>query len=241
MQKDAWSRRLGRSPPDVMAEWFVIRGSEERGPYDDAKLKQLATSGRLRQDDKIRRSDSTATYLAKDVKGLFAVEPPTLALSPTPLPAASPAPAPPKAKPSFSENWKVMPLWKKAIGIGGICFALMNGMRGCAQSGGGVGRITFAEKIDPQTMETFREGTRFRPGWVNLIVRAGRPFKDTKVIIYGRSHEEQQWRVIDEQTVDAAWDTVAVPFMLADPGKYDVKATTSKGTILAQSVVEIVQ
>jgi hypothetical protein len=61
------------------------------------------------------------------------------------------------------------------------------------------------------------------------------------VIIYGRSHDEQQWRVIDEQTVDAAWDTVAVPFMLADPGKYDVKATTSKGTILAQSVVEIVQ
>ncbi|MFN5756144.1 MAG: DUF4339 domain-containing protein, partial [Planctomycetia bacterium] len=43
-----------------MAEWYVIRGAEERGPYDDAKLKQLATSGRLRQDDKIRRSDSTA-------------------------------------------------------------------------------------------------------------------------------------------------------------------------------------
>ena len=230
-----------RTPPNTMAEWYVIRGAEERGPYDDAKLKQLATSGRLRQDDKIRRSDSAATHLAQDVRGLFAVEMPPLAVPETSRPTPPPTTPAASAKPTVAQNWKAMPLWKKALAIGGICIPLMNGMRGCAQAGGGVGRITFAEKIDPQTMETFREGTRFRPGWVNLIVRAGRPFGDTKVIIYGRAHEEQQWRVIKEETVDAEWDTVALPFMLGDAGKYDVKATTSKGKLLAQSVVEIVE
>lgn len=215
----------------------MIREGQERGPFDDSTLKQLASSGKLRPQDQIRRSDSTATHLAKDIKGLFAnptESPPPVRAATEPPPAM---PAPTKKTPSIAENWKSMPLVKKILVAGGLMVPLFGAMRGCAQSGSGA--ITFAERVDPRTMETFREGKKFSPGIVQLIIRARKPFGDTRVIVYGRVHDESQWTVVKEETVDASWTMLATPIMLGDPGKYDVKATNSRGKVIAQSVVEI--
>jgi len=220
-----------------MAQWFVIRDGQERGPFDDATLKQLASSGKLRPQDQIRRSDSSAPYVAKDIKGLFA----NTKEAPPPIPAVTDpppsTPAPSKKTPSVAENWKSMSLVKKLLVAGGLMLPLFGAMRGCAQSSRGV--ITFAERVDPRTMKTFREGKTFSPGIVQLIIRTRKPFGDTRVIVYGRAHEESQWSVVKEETVDASWTMLATPIVLGDPGKYDVKATNSGGKVIAQSVVEI--
>jgi hypothetical protein len=58
-----------------MAQWYVIRGDQERGPFDDSQLKELASSGKLKTDHLIRRDGSQRKYLTKNVKGLFPVSP----------------------------------------------------------------------------------------------------------------------------------------------------------------------
>jgi hypothetical protein len=74
-----------------MAEWFVVRKGKEHGPFQDAQLKSLATSGKLKEEDQVRRSDQKSTVAAKSIGGLFG---PALSLeSPPPAPAPAPAAA----------------------------------------------------------------------------------------------------------------------------------------------------
>jgi hypothetical protein len=81
-----------------MAEWFVVRKGKEHGPFQDAQLKSLATSGKLKEEDQVRRSDQKSTVAAKSIGGLFG---PALSLESTP-----PAPAsPPAATPKKSGIW----------------------------------------------------------------------------------------------------------------------------------------
>jgi hypothetical protein len=40
-----------------MAKWFYLTDGQPTGPIEPAALKQLATSGRLKPTDKIRRED----------------------------------------------------------------------------------------------------------------------------------------------------------------------------------------
>lgn len=56
-----------------MAQWHIIRDGNEHGPFDDAKLKKLASSGKLKPDDLVRRDDATTVKMAKEIKGLFAL------------------------------------------------------------------------------------------------------------------------------------------------------------------------
>jgi hypothetical protein len=58
-----------------MAQWFIARGSKQHGPVDDAKLKQLAASGKLLPDDIVRREDMSSGLKAKDVEGLLPLAP----------------------------------------------------------------------------------------------------------------------------------------------------------------------
>jgi hypothetical protein len=57
-----------------MAKWFYLADGQPAGPIDSATLKQLATTGRLKPTDKVRREDMVEWYEAKQVKGLFAPE-----------------------------------------------------------------------------------------------------------------------------------------------------------------------
>lgn len=40
-----------------MAKWYYLFDGQQSGPVDPAALKQLATSGRLKPIDKVRRED----------------------------------------------------------------------------------------------------------------------------------------------------------------------------------------
>jgi GYF domain 2 len=55
-----------------MAQWFMIRDGKELGPFTAQQLKDMATSGKLRTDDLVRREDMQRVTKAGTVKGLFA-------------------------------------------------------------------------------------------------------------------------------------------------------------------------
>jgi hypothetical protein len=54
-----------------MAKWFYLIDGQSAGPIESAALKQLADSGHLKPEDKVRREDLTTWHGAESVKGLF--------------------------------------------------------------------------------------------------------------------------------------------------------------------------
>lgn len=56
-----------------MANWYVIRGDQERGPFNDSQLKDFAASGKLKPEHQLRRDGSTSVRAAKEIKELFPV------------------------------------------------------------------------------------------------------------------------------------------------------------------------
>lgn len=48
-----------------MAKWFYKKDGQQSGPIDAAELKQLATAGRLKPTEKIRRSDAVCTGISR--------------------------------------------------------------------------------------------------------------------------------------------------------------------------------
>ena len=52
-------------------KWFVIRGKRNLGPFTTAKLKELATKGKLHHDDLVRRDDMRFASPAGEIDGLF--------------------------------------------------------------------------------------------------------------------------------------------------------------------------
>ena len=88
-----------------MAEWFVVRKGKEHGPFQDAQLKSLATSGKLKEEDQVRRSDHTITVAAKSIGGLFG----------SALSLESPPPAAPTPAPSPATAAKKSGIWMKVV------------------------------------------------------------------------------------------------------------------------------
>jgi len=58
-----------------MAKWYVKRGEQESGPFDDSQVRQMASSGQIKSDDIIRREDKSMGRLASEIKGLWAIIP----------------------------------------------------------------------------------------------------------------------------------------------------------------------
>jgi hypothetical protein len=54
-----------------MAKWIIKRNGKEAGPFETNQLKRLASSGKIKADDQIRRDDQVAWYRAESIKGLF--------------------------------------------------------------------------------------------------------------------------------------------------------------------------
>ena len=54
-----------------MANWYVIRGTKELGPFQDAQLRHFAATGKLKTEDIVRREDVSTGRKASDIKGLF--------------------------------------------------------------------------------------------------------------------------------------------------------------------------
>lgn len=83
-----------------MAKWFCLIDGKQLGPIEPARLKQLADSGTLTPQHKLRRDDTAQWHEAGKVNGLFPLphsHAPTVSAShaTTKLPAVKPqAPTP---------------------------------------------------------------------------------------------------------------------------------------------------
>lgn len=54
-----------------MAQWYITLAGVELGPIGDDQLRRLAVEGRLRPDDRVRRSGMMHTVEAARIGGLF--------------------------------------------------------------------------------------------------------------------------------------------------------------------------
>lgn len=80
--------------------WFVVRGGKEEGPYSGTALKDMATSGKLKPTDLVRRGDVETARPAGHIKGLFpAGDGVGVASTPKPPADRDTAPAPAVRKP----------------------------------------------------------------------------------------------------------------------------------------------
>lgn len=55
-------------------QWFVVRGGREEGPFTGTQLKEMASSGKLKPTDLVRRADVEMSRPASAIKGLFPSE-----------------------------------------------------------------------------------------------------------------------------------------------------------------------
>jgi hypothetical protein len=99
-----------------MAQWYVVRNDKEHGPFDDGKLKRLATEGKLKADDFVRRSDTPTLKKAKEIKGLFASQLPASEQLPPVATANDPSPVAPPSK---------QPPWLKVILLLAVCGSMV--------------------------------------------------------------------------------------------------------------------
>lgn len=52
-------------------QWFIVRGEREEGPFSGTVLKDMASSGKLKPTDLVRRGDVESARPAHQIKGLF--------------------------------------------------------------------------------------------------------------------------------------------------------------------------
>lgn len=247
-------------------KWFYTRdGKTKNGPLSSSQFQALAKSGQLLPTDMVWREGLSKWTPASKVKGLFAKPPMITAAPPLPAPTAVLVQQPPKTdtvkavEPIPTQespvtkaevkkwynadlaknNWVRLGVAIIVIAIGVLRIVNWNSKRSVSGPQGGT--ITFAENIDPKTMKTTREGTRFTTGVIWIIVRGKKPFGDTKLIFYGREHGTEMWAVAGEETVDPTWDTAVWKDVIDEPGKVDIKVMTGKGELVAQSTLEIVR
>lgn len=101
------------------------------------------------------------------------------------------------------------------------------------------GTITFAEHVDPETFRTVNEGRVFSQGNVHLLVQSNQSFNDSKLIVTYRLVGTSTWKVLGEYTVDPNWHKYRTVIVLTAPGGCRIKATNSKGEIIAEDEVQI--
>lgn len=102
-------------------DWFVIRDGKETGPLTGQQLKQMAATGKLQTDDKVRRGDMQVATKASTIKVLFATVEPTPTKSPPPATATAP---PPAAQKNGGPSKKTLII---ASVVGGACLFLCCG------------------------------------------------------------------------------------------------------------------
>lgn len=73
-------------------EWYIERQGGTAGPFSGAQLKELAASGRLRTDDRVRRGHDGKAALAGKVQGLFVSDTVQRSVAPSGSGPSSPLP-----------------------------------------------------------------------------------------------------------------------------------------------------
>lgn len=249
----------------MASQWYVLREGKERGPLTQQQLMNLAQRGQLQPHDLVRREDMMFPVEAHIISGLFpatdpdgasvppklpvrqapvarVVQPPPL--YPTPVPCEDAELARHEAPEPKTKKWTDLAK-NRYVQVGVAILVVMGGVAKIASRSNKTksaqeGTITFAEQVDPKTLRTTNEGTRFTTGWVWMVVRGKKPFGDTKLIFYAKEHGTEVWSVVGEETVDPAWDVVVWKELMDVPGTLDIKVVNGKGDMVAQSTVQIV-
>jgi hypothetical protein len=97
-----------------MAKWYIKRNDKQAGPFESAQLKQLATGGKIKPEDLLRREDQDTWVRASAVKGLLAATtqvPISTTTTPPPLPDTNQSPPP---LPSAASENKKLPWYHPA-------------------------------------------------------------------------------------------------------------------------------
>jgi hypothetical protein len=98
----------------MVHDWFIVRDGKETGPHTAAQLKEMATTGKLKPDDKVRRTDMKVANKASAIKGLFVDK------SPAPVPHEPP----PASAPTSTRRVALF----AAIGGGALLFLCCGGL-----------------------------------------------------------------------------------------------------------------
>ncbi|HUQ69403.1 MAG TPA: hypothetical protein VM165_07775 [Planctomycetaceae bacterium] len=92
----------------MSARYFIVRETEESGPYSVSELKTLAVTGRLDRSDGLRRTDHHAVIAANRARNLWPAPMEDVhfaELAPPPLPTMRPiAPKVPPPVPTVAQN-----------------------------------------------------------------------------------------------------------------------------------------
>ena len=103
--------------PNIMIEYYVGRGNEKFGPYDESQTKSMFAEGRISPQDLLWRSDFADWLSAESV---LAAPQPVPAAMPMPMPVPAPAPAPafiaPTA-PAAVDQIELSPKWKRRFAL----------------------------------------------------------------------------------------------------------------------------
>ncbi len=96
-------------------DWFVVHDGKEQGPFTAHQLKEMAATGKLQPDDKVRRGDMKAASKASAIKGLFTGK------------SRTPAPTGPNTDSSAPNSARRTGLYA-AIGGGALLFLCCGGL-----------------------------------------------------------------------------------------------------------------
>lgn len=146
-----------------MAKWFYILDGQEAGPIESVALKQLADSGRITPDTKVRRDDLAKWNLAKQIKGLF---PAVRSTGQPQMPARTDTPATCSVCPEPIVSTNTNRTWKWAI----ICAVI----GGCIVVVSLKGASIFSRKPTPAVTDA-ATGNSDHKRWIGLKVDPIKP------------------------------------------------------------------
>jgi hypothetical protein len=246
--------------------WYIVRqvgGRQKKfGPMTLEQLRQLASAGKLKPDDLACVEGMESWVPVADLGPLLGPQLPASppALPPVPQPQIWAEPIVVTDCRSVVKTARHRPRGnfyrKPLVLVAGSCLAtaLVVGLILALAPGKSAdsrispktvqpgvsspGTITFALHVDPTTFATRGEGNAFTTGWIHMVIRTARPFGDSKLVV-SYNPAGTAWRVLDEFVVDPNWDTATTKVNLVDPGTYRVRATTSRGDVLAEGTVYV--
>lgn len=248
-------------------QWFVLIEGQQHGPYSSESLSTWLKEGRLSQNDVVwKEGIKDWIPIEEALANLQRPKPPpppkrSVTETPEQFPEASGSSGESNGNKDGFENlaqsigvasdksieisrhpgfrgwlnrWgiRILPI----LAVVGVTTKIIHSCGGI-----GPGSVTFAEKVDPNTLKTTNEDTVFSTGWVNMVVRGTSEFDDTHLISYARSHGAEGEQVLMEHTVDKKWQMFSAPIFLQNPGVFDIVVKNSDGDVIAEGTVTIVE
>ncbi len=171
-------------------DWFIVRDGKESGPFNGQQLKEMAGTGKLQPDDKVRRSDMHVATKASAIKGLFTASLPSSAESPS----STGATAPPTHQKAAGSSKKIAVI---ASAVAGACLLLCCG-------GLGVVAILAPKKPDSTKKEVAVGGVPSDKDGKGQADQQGKPSGPPQVVKFfkGGNREPLELRVLATDEIE---------------------------------------